>query len=767
MARKSCRYIFLFGYEGSKNNLKITKPKSEAAIVTTRRRILFTSVGFLLFCAYLLTKLFNLQYFSYAYYKDKVYDQVTTTSALKAKRGNIYDSSMKLLATSETEWRIFISTRDIKKAEKESGKKYTELISYGLANILSLDSDTLLNKIKNTNLLDVTVKKSASEDEYCDVLDFIEKNKLQNLVFTEAQSSRYYPEGSFAAHTLGFCGSDNQGLYGLEYYYNDILSGKDGYYLYAKDANGNALNTEYSEYFPAEDGYSIVTTLDAYLQTELENQLETIVKNHDVKNRVTGVVMNTKTGAILAMATSSPFNPNSPYTLDSISMEKLLSSGYEEGSNEYKQLKKELLEVMWSNKAVSETYEPGSTFKIVTVASALELGVATMNDTFSCNGYHVVGGWHIRCHKRTGHGSGFSLAYGLQMSCNPTMMRLAERVGVSDFYKMVENFGYFEKSGIDLPSEANTIFHKEENMGPTELATVSFGQRFKVSIINHLTAISAIANDGVAVTPYLVEKVIDKNGILISEHKVEEKKRVVSKEVANLVASVLEEGVSGDGGAKNARVLGYKVAAKTGTSQKFDILDENGNSYLRIGSTVAFAPSDENGISVIIVVDEPMSSVKYGSFVAAPYVSEFLSKALPYLGYKSDDISSETEVENYVGLSRQSAEKMLKASYIPYEIIGGGDVILRQTPEANGVLNSAYSKIILYTEDETNYVSVPALVGMSLSDAVKSAVNAGLNIRLTGSMDSGAVVYQSLPLGAKVERGTIIELKTLVCDYED
>ncbi len=746
------------------NNIK---PKSEASIVTTRRRLLFTSLGFLLFFAYLLTKLFNLQYFSYAYYKDKVYDQVTTTSPLKAKRGNIYDSSMKLLATTETEWRIFISTRDIKKAEKESGRKYGEIIANGLSRILSIDSDILLNKIKNTNVLDVTVKKSVSEEEYRDVLDFINKNKLQNLIFTEAQSSRYYPEGTFASHTIGFCGSDNQGLYGLEYYYNDILQGKDGYYLYAKDANGNALNTEYSEYFPAEDGYSIVTTLDFYLQTELQNQLETIVKNHDVKNRVTGIVMNTKTGAILAMATSSPFNSNSPYTLDPLSLEKLNNSGYAPDSDEYKKYKKELLEIMWSNKAVSETYEPGSTFKIVTVASALELGAADVNDRFSCNGYHMVGGWHIRCHKITGHGSGFTLAYGLQMSCNPTMMKIAERIGPRSFYEMVDKFGYFEKSGIDLPSEASTIFHELENIGATELATASFGQRFKVSIINHLAAISAIANDGFAVTPYLVEKVIDKDGNIVSEHKSEVKKQVVSKDVANTVASILEEGVSTDGGAKNARVLGYKVAAKTGTSQKFDILDENGNSYLRIGSTVAFAPSDESGISMIIVVDEPMSSVKYGSFVAAPYVSAFLTKALPYLGYQSSDITEEIEIDNYVGMPIENAKEMLKEKNITYEIVGNGDIVLKQTPSDNGVINSSYSKVILYTEESSEYVKVPSFVGLSLSEAVKCAINSGLNIKLSGSYDEGTVVYQSIPLGANVEKGSIIELKTLVCDYED
>ncbi len=746
--------------------MKKKKVTSEPAIVTTKKRVVIISICFVLFALYLVINLLKLQYFSYAYYKDKVFEQVTTTSPLKANRGTIYDSSMNVLATTETKWRVFVSSKDIKEAEKTDGINYSEKIASGLSNILGIDYNSLLTKIKNTNVLDVTVKKITREDEYENLLGFIKANNLHNLIFTEAQSSRYYPEETLAAHVLGFCGSDNQGLYGLEYYYNDILKGKDGYYLYAKDANGNALDTEYSSYYPAEDGYSIVTTLDTYLQEELEAQLETIVQNHAVKNRVTGVVMNTNTGAVLAMATSSPFNPNSPYELDSLSSKKLSESGYTKDSEEYKKYKKELLEIMWSNKAVSETYEPGSTFKIITVAAALDLKLATMNDKFSCVGFYEVGGWHIKCHKITGHGQGFSLAYGLQMSCNPTMMRLAERIGVSNFYDYVEKFGYFEKTGIDLPSEAGTIFHKEENMGATELATASFGQRFKVSIINHLTAISAVANGGKLVTPYLVEKIIDSQGNIISQHETEIKRQVISEDIAKTIAEVLEEGVSGEGGAKNARVLGYKVAAKTGTSQKFDILDENGNSYLRIGSTVAFAPSDENGIAVIIVVDEPNSAIKYGSYVAAPYVSAFLEKALPYLDYESGEITEEINIENFVGLSLESAKEKVKELGINYEIVGNGNFILRQSPEADDIINNSLSKIILYTEEFNDYVSVPSLVGLEASEAVTLAINSGLNIRLKGNAESGTVVSQSLPLGANVKRGSVIELEILICDFE-
>jgi len=733
----------------------------------TKKRIIIISICFLLFASFLIINLFKLQILSYDYYKNKVYDQITTTSALRANRGNIYDSNMTLLATTNTSWRIFISTKDIKKAEKENKIKYTSIISKGLSDILGISESTLFKKIQSTNQLDVTIKKSATEKEYAEILNFIKKNRLEKMVFTESQSSRYYPQNTLAAHVLGFTGSDNQGLYGLEYYYDTTLKGVDGYYLYAKDANGNALDTEYSTYIPATDGYSIVTTLDSYIQTELESQLEAIVVNHSVQNRVTGIVMNTATGAILAMATSSPFNPNTPYKLDGLSQQKLDLSGLNEDSEEYNKYKRELMNIMWSNKAVSETYEPGSTFKIITVSTALDMGAADLSDRFSCIGFYEVGGWHIKCHKVTGHGSGFSLGYGLQMSCNPTMMQIAERIGAENFYSYIEKFGYFEKSGIDLPSEASTIFHKLENIGSTELATVSFGQRFKVSVINHLTAIAAVANGGNLITPYVVDKIIDKDGNIISEHKTEVRRNVISKDVAASVAAVLEEGVSGDGGAKNARVDGYKVAAKTGTSQKFDILDENGNSYLRIGSTVAFAPSDQSGIAVIIVVDEPTSAVKYGSVVAAPYVSNLLTKILPYLEYESTEEKINVNVDSYVGLDVETAKKTLNELKISYEVIGDGDIVISQTPGADDIITSINSKIILYTSQPEDYVYVPSLIGMPINEAVALAINNGLNISISGSGNGGTVVSQSLPLGAKVKRGEVINLRTLITDYED
>ena len=746
--------------------------KATLTRIKTKKRAHAVLAAFLVFSILLTCNIFSLSVLRHEYYKSRTFDQLTTASKMRAERGKIYDSNMNLLATTKTSWRISVSTREIKAKIKNEGKRYDEIIANGLGEIFSLDKATLLTRISSSREGDLTVKQAASEDEHEKVLSLIAKEALEGLVVCEAQSSRYYPEGTLAAHALGFVGSDNQGLYGLEYYYEKTLAGTDGYYLYAKDANGNAMPGEFNTLTPASDGYSLVTTLDSYIQRELEAQLEAIRANHSVTNRVTGIVMDTESGAILAMATSSPFDPNNPYLLDSVSAELLASSGYPEGSEEYKKLKTSLMQTMWSNKAVSETYEPGSTFKIITVSAALDSGAAKITDTFSCPGYHMVGGWRIKCHKTTGHGSGFSLAYGLQMSCNPTMMSIAERIGAEKFYEYVEAFGYFEKSGIDLPSEATTIFHKLENIGSTELATASFGQRFKVSVISQLRAVAAVANGGRLVTPYLVEKVIDKDGNLISEHEDSSGKQIISEEVAREISRVLEEGVSGDGGAKNASVDGYLVAAKTGTSQKFDVLDENGNSYLRIGSTVAYAPASESGIAVIIVVDEPQSTVKYGSTVAAPYVSALLTKILPYLEYESSAESKTATVGNYVGMNITSATRLLRETGLEYELVGTGGVVLSQTPDPDIDISLGYGKIILYTEERTlETVTVPNLIGLSLSQANAIVANSGLSLRIIGISDREgtgiSVTEQSLPPGEAVKRGSVITIKILGTDFED
>lgn len=746
----------------------------EKAYPKTKRRLLIIMTAFFLLSAYLLFTVFRMQVFGYAKYSQMVKDQITTSTPLLAERGSIYDTNGNLLAASKTVWRVYLSPVDILANTKKHNVDYAKIIASGLSELLNVPYDTVLSRAQKSKTIDQTVKRSVDEESYRQVLSFIEENALQGMVNGEASVTRYYPGGTFASHVLGFTGSDLQGLFGLEYQYDAVLSGKNGSYLHAKDATGKELEGVYLSYEAPIAGNSITTTLDSYVQSKLEYTVADILDTFDVQNRVTGIVMNVKTGAILAMATSSPFDANDPYTLDAASLQKLKESGYAEGSTEYKRLKSELLYTMWRNKATSELYEPGSTFKILTSAMALDLGVVSEGEHFSCSGSLRIGGYNISCHKRGGHGSGFTFAYGLQQSCNPTLMQIGARIGSERFYDYFESFGFFEKTGVDLPSEVTALFHERDAIGTTELATASFGQRFKVSILQLLTAVAAVANGGNLVVPYLVETVTDCDGKVVSRHEASVKRQVISQESAAKVAAILEAGVSGDGGARNAFVDGYKVAAKTGTSQKFDILDANGNSYLRVGSCVAFAPSDDAEIAAIIVVDEPMTA-KYGAVVAAPYISSLLDSVLPYLETAATgELRSEREtVQDLVGLTVPQVRTAMRSSKLSYRIIGDGDTVVSQFPSKGVTLDVSLGKIILYTNGAVSETTLaPNLLGLNATEANARLAAAGLNVAILGIRgkggDSGAVVTaQSHPPGTALPIGSVIRITVIYPDDQD
>ncbi len=499
--------FFILGALGVKT--ENTYPMLYTESLTRKRRYALVFIfGIILLLLFAL--LFRLQILEYGVYAGKVLNQITVGSSLAAERGEILDRNGNVLATNRTVWRIYISPVDIKKAQKRDGKAYDEAVSRGLADILSIPYESILKKAKKSAYLDQTITKSADRETVRRVLLFAKENGLSSMIHTEAGTERYYPFGTLAAHTLGFTGSDNQGLSGLEAYYNGPLSGTDGKYLASVDSQGIKLPNAYTDYIEAEEGLTLVTTLDLFMQRELEHQLEAAMLAADAKNRVTGVVMNVKNGEILAMATAPSFDLNDPYTLDAASEEKLKSQALDTASKEYKALRGELLYKMWANKAVSEIYEPGSTFKIVTVAAALESGVVSPQSGFHCPGYYMVGGCRISCHKHGGHGS-LTLAEGLMHSCNPVMMQIAERMGSERFYSYYTAFGYGKKTGIDLPGEALGLFHSPSSLGTTELATASFGQRFKVSVLGQLCAVATVANGGVSVTPHLLSSFQDKS----------------------------------------------------------------------------------------------------------------------------------------------------------------------------------------------------------------------------------------------------------------
>lgn len=713
-------------------------------------------------CTAIIVRLFFLQILNYDYYQGKVIDNIQAETAVKADRGIIYDRNMVKLAVNYTVYRVYISPRDI------SDDNQAKLISTGLSGLLESDYQTIYNDTQKQRYADRTVKKNVGEDAAGLIRKFIAENGLEKQIHLEASTKRYYPYGNLASHVLGFVGTDG-GLLGLELEYNTYLTGVPGRYVTAKDASGQSLFAKYETYIEAKSGANLITTLDTTLQYMLENELKKTCVESKAQNRVTGIVMDVNTGGILAMSTYPDFDVNSPYILDSRSQAALDALGYPADSKEYKTEYTTLLYKMWNNKAVSYLYEPGSTFKIITTAAAIEEKAVSWTDSFFCTGSHVVSGTLIHCHRVRGHGS-LTFARGLQQSCNPVLMMTAERLGREKFYNYFQAFGYTEKTGIDLPGEASPLFSAYDNFNSVELAVYSFGQTFKVTALQQLTAACAIANGGYLVTPHVVSQIVDDAGNVLFTNETQIKRQAVSSEVCKQITEVLEQGVSGDGGARNAYVAGYKVAAKTGTSEVRDILNEAGRAYLRVGSTLAYAPADNPQIAIIIIVDQPQCQIIYGSYVAAPYIASFLGQALPYIGVERNYTEAELSnlavtLRNYTGLTVAEVSTDLANRGIGFKVEGKGDTVTTQKPEGGSSINKSTGKVILYTGDAKpdTYVDVPKVIGRTAYQANRDIINAGLNILLEGTPSvpagEGAVAIAQEPAaGTSVEYGTVIKV---------
>lgn len=716
-------------------------------------------------------RLFVLCILQHDKYQSMADGNIFSETALKAERGNIYDRNGNVLATSHTEWRIFLSPVDIRTEEDAVS------IARGIVDALGDDVvsyDKVYESARMKTSRDRTVLRSATAEQKDAVLRFALTYGYAHAVRTEATVARSYPYGSLASHVIGFAGTDN-GLLGLEAYYDGYLKGVDGNYLSAKDAAGGRLPSEADRLVPATDGASLVTTIDVTLQRLLENQLENTYNDSKAQNRVTGIVMDPRNGAVLAMATYPSFDLNSPFTLDKESAKRLESLGYAKGSEEYRAAYNNALYSMWNNKAVSVLYEPGSTFKIITASVALETGVTSLGERFFCNGALKVAGYGtpIRCHKRTGHGS-LTFAETLQDSCNPSMMTLAARIGGSTFMDYFISLGYTEKTGIDLPGEAGGIFHSRENFNTVELAVYSFGQTFKITPIRQLASICAVANGGASVTPHLVSEIVGSDGKSLWKYGEEKGDRVLSENVCKTVSGILEEGVSGDGGAKNASVAGYSIAAKTGTSQKRDIRDRS----VYVGSCVAYAPALDPQIAVIIAVDEPDCSIYYGSAVAAPYVSAFLEQALPYIGVEpsyteAEEANRAVNLADFRGMTVDYAKKELRRLELAYEVVGGGGTVIAQIPAAGEAVIKSLGRVILYTseENEESLVRVPDVVGLTATEAINRLVGLGFNIQIAGVSDYGrgigATVVAQTRIFEELPRGTVVSLTLRYLDSKD
>ncbi len=748
---------------------------------------------------FLVFRLFNLQVVENDKYQAIVLDQLTREIPTTPERGKIFDTNMNLLVTNTTVYRVFISPKAIANFEKENEEYSSGAAAAKIANklveVLGVDYQTVMDKSKKVNRQDETIKKNVDPETAAILREFIKENKFTGLLNLAAESKRYYCYGDLASHLIGFTNSDGDGVYGVEAAYNTYLKGTSGKYITAKDANQKDMPFKYESYVGAENGANVVTTIDMRLQYELENQILAAYESAQAGNRVCGIVMDVNTGGILAAAVYPNYDCNDPYALDEEHAKKLADSGLAEGSDEYNELRTTLIYEMWNNKIVSEPYEPGSTFKILTSAIALEEGLVTPEDPFYCPGYYIPKGYGkpIKCHRTAGHGA-VTFTRGLQQSCNPLMMNTMEKIGRDTFYKYFEALGYTGKTGVDLTGEASGIFLGKESMHEVELAVYSFGQTFKATPLQQLTAICTVANGGYVVTPHVLKEMVDDDGNVIKSYETDQKVQIFSEETCNTITQILAEGVATDGGAKNAYTKGYSVAAKTGTSQKQDkweYYDAEGNVVsfedewvtsdrpYRVGSTVAYAPADDPQIAVIIIVDEPTSGGSFGSIVAAPYISNFLSVAMPYLGYEPQYTEEELAkidvgVADFTGWTTEDATLHLTNRKLQFKIIGKGDIIVAQTPTSGNRLSTDSGVVYLYTGESapSDTITVPDVVGQTATACNKLLINSKLNIKIQGATNynvgTGAqVISQSPEAGTQVAPGTIVTVEFRYMDGTD
>lgn len=670
---------------------------------------------------------------------------------IAAERGTIYDSNMNVLAKSASAWLVYINPSQIKDDTQK------ELVVNGLSRILGVDADSVRTKAEKTK---TGYQKIAGEVE-TDVKEALEAyidensdNKLSTIIGIDPDTKRYYPYSSFASTIIGFTNSDDQGVGGIEMQYDDDLTGVSGRIITAKNAQQGSMSSDYETTYDAKPGESLVLTIDEVIQYYLEQGLEQALVDTGAKYAY-GIVMDTDTGAILGMTSKPDFDLNNPRKISNAALSETIAAITDD--TQRAQETTNALYAQWRNRTISDTYEPGSVFKTVVVSAALEEGVVDLNTTYTCTGGIQVADNYQRCWKPGGHGHE-TLTQGLMNSCNPFFITIGQSLGEERFYKYFEAFGFTEKTGIDLPAEAKPVagktYHALESMGISELSSSSFGQTFQVSPIQMITAVNTIANGGKLMQPYVVDSKLDSDGNVVYKTTPTGKRQVISEKTASTVADMMEQVVS-IGTGKNAYVAGYHVAGKTGTSEKIGIE----GAY--IASFAGFAPADNPEISILIAIDEPTGE-HGGGAVAAPIAGMLLEKIMTYLNvepqYEDDELSNISSVApSLVGKSVGDAK--VSAAKFTVKVVGSGTKVISQTPAAGQQMRTG-GVIVVYTEENAakQTATVPNLCNMSMSQANSAAVNAGFNIRLSGTTNSGEVLSykQSVNAGEEAEIGSVI-----------
>ncbi len=737
---------------GGEINRKSEKVRRANRIIQNRTMILMAVLGVLVFLI-LVIKLFSLQILRHDELEAKALDQQTRSTEVAATRGTIYDRNGNIMAISATAETVFLSPLEMDRAlsDKDNPVAWTkDSVAQKLSEILEINKEGILKKMERTDSQYEVLKLRVEEDVADQIRTFINDEGVVG-VYMVTDAKRYYPYATLASQIIGFVGTDNYGLYGLEARYNDVLDGETGLVVSTKDPTGSDMLYGYEQYYKAQNGSDIVLTLDATVQYYVEKALSEMVTSTEAQG-ATGIVMDVETGAVLAMASSPTYDLNDPSAVYESRLASLVKDGQLDLADA--QLRQ------WRNRAINDTYEPGSTFKVLTLAAALEEGVIDENTTFDCTGSIHVLDATIHCSNRAGHGHQ-TLEQTAGNSCNPAFITYGLRLGTEKFYRYMKDFGLVNGSGIDLEGEALGIFAPQETASELDLACYAFGQNFNTTPVALISAQAACINGGYLHTPYVVERVVDSEGNVLSSHDSTPVRQVVSEETSAIVRRCLEYVVS-SGTGRNGQVHGYRIGGKTGTADK-------GNTGEVVLSFMCFAPADDPKYIMLLTLDSPTGEGRGGGGTVAPYASRIMGEILPYLGvepsYSAEELlGSDTTVNYVIGMTVADAEEKLKSKGFSVKVVGDGDTVTDQTPEGGTVIPGK-SRVILYagSEKPDTLCTVPSLVGLSPSEANMAVSSAGLLLRFTGTTDSGSgsvrVINQSEAAGAQVEAGTVISVQ--------
>ena len=784
----------------TKEQKQANREQNQRANRTILRRTLVLMVlcGVIAFVP-LIGTLYHLMITEHDYYNEKAIKNQTRSTNLTATRGVIYDANMNVLASSSTVETVFIDPNEIAEQMKQpENSNLLDQIARGLGDILDVEPSFVYEQAADKQYRYKVIKRKISEELADEVRAFISENSITG-VYLETDLKRYYPNSSLAAQALGFVSSDNNGSEGLEAYYNEELSGTAGKVVTSKGNYGSEMLYTYEKYYDASDGSSLITTIDSTVQAYVEKNLQNAIDKYDIKNGAFCIVMDVNTGEIKAMATLGSYDPNNYLEIYDDTTALLLeneraaalalpeaSAAYEAAIETYKQDVAAARMAQWRNRCVSDGYEPGSTFKLITLASALDSGAVTLNDSFYCGGQEKFTGREqiLNCWKSAGHGAQ-TTAQALGNSCNIAFGHIGLRMGGDTFYDYLKSFGVMEKTGVDLPGEASGLFYERKylndpaNYGTSYLITSSFGQSFRITPMQLVRAVAAIVNGGYVLEPYIVSEVVDADGNTVEKNEKTVLRQVISQQTSETMRTLMEQVVT-EGTASAARTPGYRVGGKTGTSEKLDEYDENGQQVKdKIVSFVGVAPIDDPKYVVLVALDTPAyseNSEKYtvhgmyisGGLMAAPTVRDIFLDILPYLGvepdYGSEDIRGVNfTVPDVIGMDETEAGELLAEKTITYRVVGTGSVVTDQLPVAGSQV-PGNSQIILYmgAEKQATRVEVPDFIGCSVADVNYLASNAGLYVQAKGTDRTDVYVlaaYQDIDPGTEVDRGTTITVE--------